>query len=144
MKARTQGRFAVPRRRLDPRREIVVDVVIDGPAKGWIHTHGLAARGLPELELRGVPLFLRDAAAGLLDDVAGYLLNDATRPLLPGQSIGCGARSVQVIEGRPDPEAGYDPEHYSGCTRLTLIDPPEGACRCEACERELAERGRPH
>jgi hypothetical protein len=88
-----------------------------------------------------VPLFLAGPAGELLNEVAGYLLNDATSPLLAGQSIKLGSRIVDVVEGRPDEDAGYDPEHYAGCTRLTLIDPPEGPCRCEDCERELARRG---
>ena len=48
--------------RLDPKREIVLHHLTDGQAKGWLHTHGLAAHGKPELEIRNVPLFLGTAA----------------------------------------------------------------------------------
>lgn len=37
------------RQRLDPKREILLHYVTDGPAKGWMHTHGLTAHGNPEL-----------------------------------------------------------------------------------------------
>ncbi len=58
-----------------------IHVVTGGPARGWVRTHGLAARGRPELEIRSVPLFLAPAAGRLLNDLADYLLNDAEAPL---------------------------------------------------------------
>ena len=70
----------------------------DGPARGWLHTHGLSVRGLPELETRNVPLFLGNAAAGVLNDFADYLLNEATAPLLAGISQG-------LVHQRDDPRS---------------------------------------
>ncbi|HSD20929.1 MAG TPA: hypothetical protein VLC54_12875 [Anaeromyxobacter sp.] len=125
--------------RLDPNREIELHHVTDGPARGWLHTHGLAAHGLPELEMRNVPLFLGKAAAGVLNDLADYLLNEATAPLLAGQLVRLGHYSVQVVAGQPDQAAGYDPEHYADI-RLVVVDAPEMECACEECARELAQR----
>lgn len=129
------------RQRLDAKREIVVHHVTDGPAKGWIHTHGLDAHGKPELEIRSVPLFLGGVATGLLNDLADYLLNDAASPVVAGQLVSWGRRSIQVLEARPDEDAGYDPAHYL-TTRLVLVDPPSDRCACDECVRESARRSR--
>jgi hypothetical protein len=128
-----------PRRaRLDPLREIVLHHICEGPSKGWLHTHGLAAHGKPELEIRDVPLFLGKLACRLLNELADYMLNDATRPVVAGERIQWGRCSIQVLEARPDPDAGYDAEHYAGGVRLVLVDPPESACSCVECAKERA------
>jgi hypothetical protein len=46
---------------------------------GWIHTHGLQNEGYPELEIRGVPLFLAKPASELLYDVCDYMLGTRKR-----------------------------------------------------------------
>lgn len=128
-------------RRLDPKREVMLHHVTDGPAKGWLHTHGLAAHGKPELEIRGVPRFLGRAAAGLLNDLADYLLNDATAPLAAGELIAWGASTIRVVAGEPDEAAGYDPAHYES-VRLVIEDPPDSGCECAECSDDLARRPR--
>ncbi len=126
------------RRPLDPRREVVIHHVTDGPGAGWLHTHGLSVHGKPELEIRSVPLFLGRHASALLNEIADYLLNEATAPLLAGQTMQCGRSVIQFVEGRPEPGAGYDPEHYLNCVRLVLVDPPDAGCACERCASERA------
>lgn len=126
------------RRRLDPRRAIVIHHVTNGPAAGWLHTHGLSAHGKPELEIRSVPVFLGCEASALLNAIGDYLLNDATTPLLAGQTMQCGRSVILFVEGRPEPDAGYDPGHYQHCVRLILVDPPEMGCACEECASERA------
>ena len=37
---------------------------------GWLHTHGLAEKGFPELEIRDLPNFLHEAALPILKEVA--------------------------------------------------------------------------
>jgi hypothetical protein len=118
---------------------VEIHLVTDGPAKGWSHTHGLAAHGRPELEIRGVPLFLGSATARLLNDLADYLLNDAQAPLLAGQIIHGGRSALQVVAAHPDPDGGYDPAHYVD-VRLLIVDAPDTGCACEECARELANR----
>lgn len=124
------------RPRLDPLREIVLHQVLDGPAKGWVHTHGLAAHGRPELEIRNLPLFMGSLASRLLNEIADYLLNDAARPLRAGELIAFGRRQVQVVAAEADEAAGYDAAHYSGYVRLRLVDPPDAECACDECARE--------
>jgi hypothetical protein len=131
-KARVRGR-------LDPRERVKLELVTDGPARGWLHTHGLAELGHPELEIRGVPFFLGHAAAQVLGELVDDLVHTATKPLLAGQSLSIGRASYRVIEGRPDEEAGFDPGHYRD-VRLTLVDLPPHPCDCDDCAREAAAR----
>jgi hypothetical protein len=143
MSARRRARPVRRGPRLDPRREIVLHYITEGPARGWLHTHGLAVHGRPELEIRNVPLFLRGAAANLLNDLADYLLNDAAKPLVAGELIDLGGTtSLQVVAAGGDAEAGYDPAHYDGYIRLTVGDAPPTGCECEECAREYARRSR--
>lgn len=113
----------------------------EDPGRGWLHTHGLAAHGQPELEIRDVPSFLRRAAGGILNDMAGYLLNDAKKPLVAGDLVHLDERTtVQVVAGEGDAAAGYDPAHYEGYVRLTVVEPPDTGCECAECAREAARR----
>lgn len=138
---RPPARRRPARLRLDPRREIVLHYLTEGPGRGWLHTHGLAVHGKPELEIRDVPSFLRRAAGALLNDVAGYLLNDATKPLVAGALIHLDEwTTVQVVAGEGDAEAGYDPAHYESVVRFTVVDPPDTGCECAECAREAARR----
>lgn len=126
------------RQRLEPKREIVLHHVTDGPAKGWLHTHGLAAHGKPELEIRNVPSFFAAAGGELLNDLADYLLNDASAPLLAGELLHWGAVTIRVLAASPDADGGYDPAHYDGCNRLVLVDPPDTVSACEECAKSAA------
>ncbi len=55
-------------------KRIEVHHIIAGDStKGWVHTHGMAEIGLPELEVREVPSFLAEAAARLLQTVCRYM-----------------------------------------------------------------------
>ncbi|MFO0583043.1 MAG: hypothetical protein U0229_12290 [Anaeromyxobacter sp.] len=139
MGTRSRRRRSAPRARVDARSLVKLEVVCDGPARGWVHTHGLAALGHPELEIRGVPMFLAHGAAQVLGDLVEYLVNDATHPLLAGQNVGLARASFRVVEGRPDEEAGYDRFHYVD-PRLTLVDLPPHPMDCDECVREAAAR----
>ena len=130
---------AVRRMRLDPIREITIEALTDGPSRGWLHTHGLARHGKPELEIRGLPLFMRRAGSAILNDLAGYLLNDATAPLLPGQIIEGPGGPIRAVEGRPDDSLGYRADHYT-TPRLTLVDAESMGCECDECAKEKAAR----
>jgi hypothetical protein len=81
-------------------------------------------------------VFVGAAAAGLLNDVADYVLN-TSRPVVPGDLVQWGRVAVRLAEARPDPDAGFDPEHYL-FPRLQLVDAPEDPCFCDECARERA------
>ncbi len=87
--------------------------------------------------MRSVPLFLGAAGAGLLNDLADYLLNDAAASFVAGDVVQWGASAIHLVEGRSDAAGGFDPEHYEDA-RLVLVDPPESGCRCDECAKALA------
>lgn len=101
---------------------MVADVDQRGP---WVHTHGLEAFGLPELEIRGVmPCFLLPAAAGILVEVADYLLNGG-RAVSLGQALALDEVTLVRI-GRAEPLPGQL-DHY-GHERWMVVDVPTSYC----------------
>jgi hypothetical protein len=86
-------------------------------AHGWVHTHGMAAKGLPELEIRGVDRFLVEAAATFLNEVCDSLLRTGRR-VEPGDTMQTSPRTeFKFARRRPIP--GEDEEH--GNERLTIV-----------------------
>ncbi len=50
--------MVMEKRKIDVLQAIEVHFVPDaGPVKGWLHSHGMAKHGQPELEIRNIPLF---------------------------------------------------------------------------------------
>lgn len=41
----------------------------------WVHTHGMAKLGKPELEIRNVPLLFQAAAGFMVNELADYIFN---------------------------------------------------------------------
>lgn len=106
---------------------ITIHAVSDGPGtKGWVHTHGLAKYGLPELEIRAIPLFLAPSAAVLLNVLAEYLLTSEKEVKL-GESIQVD-QQVVICLAKLDP---INHTHYE-CERWAVVDAIEGAC--DFCE----------
>ena len=102
-----------------------------GEVDGWVHTHGLSALGLPELEIRGVrPNFLMRAAAHALNDIADYLFNSGDVVEL-GEPLELGANTfVRLAELAP--LEGHE-EHYAD-RRWAVVGLPSVCPACE-CER---------
>lgn len=108
-----------------------IDMVpIGADAEGWVHTHGLAALGLPELEIRGVkPSFLMSAAAALLRDIAEYMAH-GPRAVRVGDELVLDEHTFVVLaRADPLPEAA---DHY-GDDRWCVEELP--APRCRWCEQ---------
>ena len=101
---------------------IQIDFVTD---YGWPHTHGMAEKGLPELEIRGVPSFLAPAAAALLNDVCDYMLRTGKR-VKAGETMSSSGAVFRFVA--PEPMPGNE-EHYE-VERLQIVDvaPP-----CDCC-----------
>lgn len=123
--------MAPTKKRIDVRKVVQLDFVTNGPAKGWVHTHGLAKFGRPELELRNVPSYFVSISGELLNEIADYMLNDAPeKPVLAGQKMAIGRFTVFKFHNfGPDEKAGYDGNHFEGVTRLCIGD-VEMPCQC--------------
>jgi hypothetical protein len=112
---------------IDVQKEIIVHFVTDGPAKGWVHTHGLTRFDKPELEIRNVPSLFMSSATSLLNGVADYMLNHTKKPILPGQNMGWDRATIlHFHEGSADEAAGYNNNHYK--TPVLTISALEPTC----------------
>ncbi len=118
------------RKRLDVRKLIQIHVLTDGPCKGWVHTHGLAARGKPELEIRRVPPLFVASGCEILNSVAEYLLTETDRPVLPGHTMELGRHTMLLfLEGKADHAGGYDESHYrEPVLTITALEPACSLC----------------
>jgi hypothetical protein len=117
-------------------REILEDcVAIDhvrcedrgNPCHGWIHTHGLATLGKPELEVRGCPDMLSQYAVALLMSTARQVARglDALRPGFSFFSVlvsNLCTFSVHITESVPIPG---EEDHFRDA-RWLLGDHPSG------------------
>lgn len=117
-----------------------IDLVTGGEqTDGWVHTHGLEAFGLPELEIRGVaPRFLMPGAAMLLSSIADYMLNGG-RPIAAGDAMVLDDLTcVQLSEADSIP--GLE-DHYQA-PRWAVVQLPELCCPLCDESRRHGEDGR--
>lgn len=96
---------------------------------GWIHTHGMDKLGCPDLEIRGVPLFLVEPAAMLLNKVVQYmvdLVRNGGEQVQLGHTMSAGPLSIfRFVKLEPIPG---DEEHFEH-ERWALSDEPmRGMC----------------
>jgi hypothetical protein len=92
---------------------------------GWVHTHGMCALGLPELEVRHVPGFLWEDAGRLLRHVCDYMISTGTR-IRAGETMDTSPRTrFRFITPRPIP--GED-DHYN--VEYLQIADVEPLCEC--------------
>jgi len=101
--------------------------------KRWVHTHGLHAWSLPELEARGVPPFLVVPASEILREVAEHMLATG-KAVGAGETMEVGFARVRFV--RPVPLLG-DEDHYRH-TRLEVVDAGE---YCECCGMPVHAQG---
>lgn len=116
------------RKKLDVMEEIQIHSLTDGPAKGWIHTHGLARHGKPELEMRRVPSLFFCSAGQMLNDIGQYML-DSGRSIRVGDTMELGRTLLLMLEGKADEEGGYDASHY----RVPVLTVTALEHACEQC-----------
>jgi len=113
----------------------------DPEAPLWLHTHGLARTGRPELELLEVPGHLGGAAARLLHLVAGRLLESgpvaagATVEVGPGEAVTLQDWRIVVpfvpegVPGGAGDRTGELAEGHAGRRFVVCGPEPEGAYR---------------
>lgn len=121
----------VGRPTVNVQKAIQVHAVTDGPAKGWVHTHGLDKFDEPELEIRNVPALFTASACEILNHIADYMLNRATKPILAGQNMEVNRVTVvKFHETKADDAGGYDSNHYT--VRVLRVDSIDttGICAC--------------
>lgn len=105
---------------------IDIHFVTEGMQSGWVHTHGMADLGLPELEIRDVPLFLASPAASLINHIAQYMYDGKhgigrAKPVKLGQRFGTGPMQiVKFVMLHPIAGGG---DHYDD-ERWALSDEP--------------------
>jgi hypothetical protein len=95
------------------------DIQIDYDVEcGWVQSHGMAASGLPELEITGVPSFLVEAAATFLGEVCDSLLQSDRR-----------VKAGEMMETSPGAVVVFVRSTYKPCEewqdedeRLKIID----------------------
>lgn len=108
-------RVADPVGAIDVREHVTIHAVVDdGPGGTWVHTHGLAKFGRPELELNQVAAERIDAATAALLDIGQYLAEGSL--IQPGHTLG--ARSAPILAVA----AGADAAHWGNTVVLELID----------------------
>lgn len=109
---------------------IVVHMVDMGEPNGvWVHTHGLAAHSLPELEIRGVrPLFLAYSAARMLNSIAAYM-KASGRIVRVGETMTCANDAPVRFQALPKLDAG-DGSYPADAVVLTVCALP---VVCAAC-----------
>lgn len=88
-------------------------VLDDRGATAWLHCHGMERWGLPNLEIRDVPVDLLGPAHGILMSVTGYVRLE--RKIAPDESIGGyfnGSEQAVVhnatLRRSPEPQSGHE------------------------------------
>lgn len=108
---------------------VLIHLFNEGPLKGVIRTQGHAAQGLPELEIRGVPLFLAPDATRLLGKVSSYMLANRETIKL-GDTMAVGNEQARFMFEKLVAEEN----------RWTLTDAAiTGVCADPACTKNHAE-----
>lgn len=114
---------------MDVTKLIAIHIVSDD--RGWVHTHGMDKLGLPELEIRGVPLYFAGLAVGLLNHVAQYMYDGkngvgSAKPVELNQVMSVDAMSTFKFVKLPPMEG--DEAHFE-VERWALSDEPmRGMC----------------
>lgn len=107
--------------------KVKMEWVTDGKdTKGWIHTHGMAALGCAELEIRDCPAFLGEAAIHILRAVCDYMLESGVA-VQAGETMEI-SNHTKFRFAKPSPIAGAE-NHYL-VARLRIV---EIESRCDEC-----------
>ncbi len=126
-----QAAFAEARDKRERARIELHNVFGNVEAGHWLHTHGMAERGLPELEIRGVPSYLADFAGRALRQVCEYMQEPGVKVRL-GETMQIGPNSVVRFEKLPPitgSEDHYEVERWAFApVGMTCAECGESAC----------------
>jgi len=126
----------------DIQEHVTLHVVSNGVDQtGWMHTHGMDKLGCADLEIRGIPLFLMESAARLMNHVAQYMaacVRNGEPPVKLGQVMSTSPYATFRFV-RLDPIPG-DEAHFAH-ERWALSDEPMRG-RCGECESGCACGGK--
>lgn len=104
--------------KVDVNETIIVHIVShDEKLLSWVHSHGMEKFGLPELEMRDVPLVFSFAAGVMINVVADYMFNEKRVKL--GEVVEHDRELFYLM--RLEPMKGQE-DHYS-CDRWALLHP---------------------
>jgi hypothetical protein len=105
-----------------PVEGVLMHYVFDGRGRGWLHTHGMDRRGLPELEVRDVPSYLAEAAARILRAACRYLRQPGVQVKV-GETMAVSPKTAfRLVRGEPIPgcEDHYETERWQVVEPETL------------------------
>ena len=90
---------------------------------------------IPDLEMRGIPGMLINAAGNTINEINAYrLISD--KPVLVGQVVGWQHGQIMVAQG--DDWDGAHPHKAEDMLRLTSAETTVDHTTCECCEAERA------
>jgi uncharacterized protein YegJ (DUF2314 family) len=125
----------------------------DESATVWLHTHGLARCGKPELEMLGTPADFAESAAEMIDDIAALVLERHAPP--PGAPFEIGTELAVTLQpwqvvaptlddgvagGMADRQSNGDNAHAGPSAVICGLEPPGGSplrwhAPCEMLQR---------
>ena len=106
---------------------------------GWAHSHGMEKFNLPNLEIRGVPLFLGKACMGLINHVAQYMVDGQTEgwEVKLGEVMGTGPMATFKFV-QLDPIPGAEP-HFEHPMWALSDEPMRGLCAGHDASQEAMD-----
>jgi len=121
--------------RINPTVIATIHFVQTGEHKGWVHTHGLCDWDIPELEVRDVPTFLMEAAAGILNTIALTMLNSEPGAVRVNEDVATSAVTVFRLVSLPL----LDEQGHPG-ERWTVVEREAEAALLPQCPSCMAAR----
>jgi hypothetical protein len=99
---------------------VVVLAKTNGELRGWVYTRNMHHHGLPELEMRKVPLFLLPAAAALLYKLTAEMFKTG-EPFRDGQTLERDQGRLRFVTSVPIP--GEEDEYRHRRLQIADADP---------------------
>lgn len=117
----------------------VIHAVPRGDGYYWLHTHGLSALSLPELEVLDVPSYFVGAGAAMLNGIGEYMCGGEN--IVAGETMLLGGEPLRFERAtdtdpryiEPGDEASVKATHYGDVMGRLRIVPCITHDKCEAC-----------